>query len=87
MIHIENKFYLRQLRQANNLTQVELAKMLGLKSSSTITMWENGSRHPPNMILPRLADILHCTIDELFGRAPGTPAAGGQDSVRWNERG
>ncbi len=71
MVTIENKFYLRELRQINGMTQGDLARALGLRSPSTITMWENGSRHPPNMALPRLADILHCSIDELFGRAPG----------------
>ncbi len=53
-------------------SQAELSRMLGLKSSSTVTMWENGRRHPPCMTLPRLADALHCTINELFGRDAGT---------------
>lgn len=71
MVSISNEFRLRELRVASGMSQVELARKLGLKSSSTITMWENGSRHPPNMTLPRLADLLHCTIDELFGREAG----------------
>lgn len=68
MIPIEYQFCLRKLRLASGMSQVELARLLGLRSSSTITMWENGQRHPPNMMLPRLADIFHCPIDALFGR-------------------
>lgn len=66
MIVIKTNFRLRELRTARGFSQVELSRMLGLKSSSTITMWENGSRHPPCMALPRLARVLGCTIDELF---------------------
>ncbi len=72
MIPINANFRLRELRAARGLSQAELSRMLGLKSSSTVTMWENGRRHPPCMTLPRLADALHCTIDELFGRDAGT---------------
>lgn len=75
VIPIEYKFCLRELRQANGMSQVELARLLGLRSPSTITMWENGQRHPPNMTLPKLADTLHCTIDELFGRDPPEQAS------------
>ncbi|MBD5118536.1 MAG: helix-turn-helix transcriptional regulator [Clostridiales bacterium] len=52
------------------MSQAKLSRMLGLKSSSTVAMWESGQRHPPCMTLPRLADALNCTIDELFGREP-----------------
>lgn len=62
-------FQIRELRRKAGITQAKLAANLGFKSSSTITMWENGSRNPPSTMLPRLAQELDCTIDELFGRS------------------
>lgn len=59
-------FRIKELRQALGLTQAELAGQLNLKSPSTVTMWENGDRRPPSTILPRLAIVLHCTVDELY---------------------
>lgn len=70
MIPIKSVFRIRELRQGMGLTQGQLADKLGLKSPSTITMWEHGSRNPPSSMLPILADTLHCSIDALFGRIP-----------------
>ena len=61
-------FRIRELRQKRGITQAQLAAGLDLKSSSTITMWERGDRRPPSVILPKLANALGCTIDELYGR-------------------
>lgn len=61
-------FRIKELRNKCGITQAQLAANLGLRSSSTIAMWENGERKPPSTILPRLADVFGCTIDELFGR-------------------
>ncbi len=62
---------LRQLREEKDLTQVELAKMLNMESSSTISQYENEklNRIPDAHILQRLADILNCSIDYLLGRS------------------
>lgn len=57
---------LRSLRIANGYTQKEVADALGLESSSTVTMWENGTRKPSVDKLPEIAAFFHCTIDELF---------------------
>ncbi|MCI8689200.1 MAG: helix-turn-helix transcriptional regulator [Oscillibacter sp.] len=63
-------FRIRELRQAQKISQCQLAARLGLKSSSTIAMWEKGSRHPSSVMLPRLAKALGCTIDELYAHSP-----------------
>lgn len=68
---MQTVFRVRELRQRADMTQGQLAEKLGFKSPSTITMWESGDRNPPSTMLPRLADVLHCTIDELFGRGTG----------------
>lgn len=59
-------FRIRELRLARNITQTELAKLLLLKSPSTVTMWESGARNPTSGILPRLAKALDCSVDELY---------------------
>lgn len=59
---------IRELRRRKDMTQAQLASNLGLKSSSTVAMWEKGTRHPPSTMLPRLAAELGCTIDELYTR-------------------
>lgn len=70
MTHIY--FRIRELRRHKDITQAELAAKLGLKSPSTVAMWEKEIRRPPSTILPRLAAELGCTIDELYSRDPPT---------------
>jgi len=54
-------------RKSLNLTQVELAGMLGV-SFQTISKWENGIAVPDIYMLSRLADIFDVTLDELVER-------------------
>lgn len=35
---------------------------------STIAKWETGDSLPRAALLPKIADLLHCSIDALFGR-------------------
>lgn len=56
---------IKELRVSNNLTQVELAKMVGVKRS-TITMWENRKNFPTIKNLYKLADIFKCKVDDLL---------------------
>ena len=59
---------LKKIRSQANMTQVELAKRLNVAQSS-VAAWENNeSSYPRAELLPALADLLHCTIDDLFGR-------------------
>jgi|GEM_PF-2136463 len=61
---------LRRLREEKDLKQTELAKLLNLESSSTISQYENESlnRIPDAHILKRIADIFDCSTDYLLGR-------------------
>lgn len=61
-------FRIRELRQRQGMTQAQLARKIGMKSASAITMWESGDRNPSSEILPHLADTLNCTIDALYKR-------------------
>jgi len=67
---------IRKHRKASGLTQVELAKAVGVVQS-TVAEWERGNSAPLPSKLPLIADQWHCTIDELFGRDPP-----GQDAQR-----
>lgn len=56
---------LQYRRKAAGLTQDELAQSLGV-ARSAISMWEIGSAWPSAAILPKLADLLLCSIEELY---------------------
>lgn len=58
-------FRISELRKESGMTQVQLAKAMGL-STSTVGMWESRARKPSSSILPQLAGVLGCTIDELY---------------------
>lgn len=52
-------------RKKNNITQSELAQMLGV-SQANISQWEKGEALPRADKLPAIARALRCTIDDLF---------------------
>lgn len=54
------------LREKAGMTQKQLGRLLGL-GQSAIAMWENGERRPRAEMLPELAKVLSCTIDQLYG--------------------
>lgn len=63
------------MRKRAGMTKTQLADRLGL-DLSTVCKWESGVNKPTADGLLKLADLLHCTIDELYGREPP-----GQDSA------
>lgn len=56
---------IRFLRKQRNLSQEELAEMVGYKSFTTIQKWETGDSEPNMGVLRQLADIFHISISEL----------------------
>lgn len=56
---------LKQLREANGLSQSGLAIKLGV-ASNTISRWERGQQEPPLRLAVRLAEALGCTIYGLL---------------------
>ena len=58
----------KKLRQNRNLTQQIVAKELNI-SQQAVAKWENGECMPKPEMLPKLAKILNCSIDELFDKA------------------
>lgn len=68
---------LRQLRKDRNLTQQQLAELIGVKNS-VISFYEVGERIPSPEVLRKLALALHVTSDYLLGieRAATLDASG-----------
>lgn len=69
-----NKF--KSLREAAQFTQIELARKIGV-GQSTIAMWETERSFPRAELLPKIASIFGCTVDELLGITK-TPDRSGQ---------
>lgn len=65
---------IRFLRKQRNLTQEELAEMVGYKSFTTIQKWETGDSEPNMGVLRQLADIFHLSISELMETDLGSKA-------------
>jgi len=56
---------IKSRRLALNMTQEDLAEALGVERS-TVSMWEIGQSLPRVSMLPTLAKLLSCTIEELL---------------------
>ncbi len=55
----------KELRERHNLKQEDVAKELKV-DRSTVTKWETGDALPRAGMLPDLARVLNCRMDELF---------------------
>lgn len=64
---------IKKKRESAGLTQRMLSEKMGV-SRTTVAMWESGAASPSTEKLPKLARILGCTIDALFGRTAGEEA-------------
>jgi transcriptional regulator with XRE-family HTH domain len=54
-------------RKAQDLTQQQLAKRLGI-AQQTLAHYESGDRSFPASVLPKLAENLSLTVNELLGQ-------------------
>lgn len=57
---------LKYLRLKNNMEQLELANLLGRKSSSSISEWEKGKYTPKSGLLSDIAAIFDVTLTDLM---------------------
>ena len=58
---------LRELREARNLSQADIARALNI-SRQSYNFYENDKRDPDTQTLKALADFFNVTIDYLLGR-------------------
>ena len=56
-------------RMSAGLSQVEVAKRIGV-SDAAVSMWETGKTIPRASLLLKLANLYHCTVDELLSDLP-----------------
>ncbi|MBR1765347.1 MAG: helix-turn-helix transcriptional regulator [Ruminococcus sp.] len=57
---------IKRLRKKKQMTQEQLADMVGV-SAQAVSKWESGG-YPDPSLLPKIADSLDTGIDELYGR-------------------
>ena len=75
---------IKVFREKCGLSQRKVADLMDV-SQQAVARWENGEAKPRADVLPKLARVLGCTIDELFREpqkeAPG-PAEAGREVKR-----
>ena len=58
---------IRELRKKNNMTQNELASLMGV-TQAALSGWETGKFTVDSDTLVKLADYFNCSTDYLLGR-------------------
>ncbi|MBZ4687319.1 MAG: Helix-turn-helix domain protein [Clostridiales bacterium] len=58
---------IKELRKSKNLTQIELAKQIGM-SRAALSLYEIGKREPDSKTINKLADFFNVSTDYLLGR-------------------
>lgn len=64
---MEFSIRLKEMREAKQISQAELAKIIGV-GISTVGMWESTNRVPGAKTLQRLISYFGCSIDYLLGQ-------------------
>ncbi len=60
---------IKQLREKNNMTQLQLAEKLGV-TDKTISKWETGKGYPDITLLEPIADAFRISVTELISGNP-----------------
>ena len=76
---MEMKDRIRRARKAAGLTQMQVAKALGIDRVS-VTQWEGGQTKPDIDRLPAVADILKTTVPWLLSGNGDSPPLAGADT-------
>lgn len=58
---------IKELRIKNNMTQQDLAQIVGLTSTG-VSYWESGKAKPDSTMINKLADYFNVSIDFLYGK-------------------
>ena len=61
-----NLKFIKQRREELGITQGQMAKELGLSTSSGYNHYENGNRRLTANLIPIIARVLQCSIEELY---------------------
>lgn len=60
--------YTKKLRLRAGLSQLEVARELGLKSGQLVSNWERGQCYPPLEALPVLTRLYRVALRKMFNR-------------------
>ncbi|MBQ4561291.1 MAG: helix-turn-helix transcriptional regulator [Clostridia bacterium] len=60
---------LRSYRKQRSLTQEAFADLIGV-SPQAVSKWEREECYPDITLLPELAELLDCNIDDFFDKIP-----------------
>jgi transcriptional regulator with XRE-family HTH domain len=75
---------MKRLRQANHLTQLEVARSLGI-TEGRYGHYERGIRQVPVSLIPKLTEALECSESELLSNGANQPKKRGPLSA-WEKR-
>ena len=56
---------IKEFRKTNHVTQHNLAEKLCV-SKQTVSKWETNACYPDVFLLPKIAKVLCCSIDDFF---------------------
>lgn len=56
---------IKDYRTRKGLSQEQLARLMGT-TQAAVAMWETGARMPRADKLPKLAEVLGCTVADLY---------------------
>ena len=56
---------IRDYRREKNISQTEFGELFGVTAQS-VSKWERGISYPDIGLLPALAAVLCCSVDDLF---------------------
>jgi Predicted transcriptional regulators len=59
---------IKELRIKKNMTQQDLADMLGNITATGVSYWENGKAKPDASVIIKLSNFFDVTIDYLYGK-------------------
>lgn len=59
---------IKDYRIRKGLSQEQLARLMGT-TQAAVAMWETGARRPRTDKLPKLAEVLGCSVADLFAKA------------------
>lgn len=69
------------LRKEQGMTQLELAEKMGV-TDKAVSKWERDLSFPDVSSIPKLAEILHVSVDELMqGKADAKETAAGKGEI------
>ncbi len=72
---------MRELRLAANLSQTELARLVGEKQQN-VAYWEQSDRPPRSDVLPKMAKVLGVSVEELLGESTKKRKGGPKGRVK-----